>query len=106
MGILDLFKKKNKKETIIDSMDDQELRDKIQRQSIELIKNEIGEIDHNSSIDIQYKYLERVENKGLQSLYIVKVDSRPFYFCIQNGDIQLLSDEAKDFFDFDEEDSY
>ena len=85
-------------------MDNQQIKDSIKNQSIELIKNDNNIIEANSKIDIKFKYLEKVENRGLQSLYIVRVDDKPFYFQIENDEILLLSEEASKFFDFEDDD--
>ena len=87
MGLLDLFKNNKKEIKTIDYMDNQQVKESIKNQSIELIKNDNNKIEANSKIEIQFKYLEKVENRGLQSLYIVKVDDKPFYFQIEDDKI-------------------
>ncbi len=104
MGLLDLFKNNKKEIKTIDYMDNQQVKESIKNQSIELIKNDNNKIEANSKIEIQFKYLEKVENRGLQSLYIVKVDDKPFYFQIEDDKILLLSEEASKFFDFEDDD--
>ena len=68
-----------------------------------MIKKENYQIDSNSKIDIFFKYLDNVEHKGLQSLYIIKIENDTFYFSISDDSIQLLDDSAKSFFDFSNE---
>lgn len=104
MGLLDLFKNNKKEIKTIDYMDNEQVKESIKDQSIELIKNDNNKIEANSKIDIQFKYLEKIENRGLQSLYIVKVDDKPFYFQIEDDKILLLSEEASKFFDFEDDD--
>ena len=104
MGLLDLFKNNKKEIKTIDYMDNQQVKESIKNQSIELIKNDNNKIEANSKIEIQFKYLEKVENRGLQSLYIVKVDDKSFYFQIEDDKILLLSEEASKFFDFEDDD--
>lgn len=104
MGLLDLFKKNQKEVKTVDCMDNQQIKDSIKNQSIELIKNDNNIIEANSKIDIKFKYLEKVENRGLQSLYIVRVDDKSFYFQIEDDKILLLSEEASKYFDFEDDD--
>ena len=103
MGIFNLFNKEKKENRIVDHMNDEQLKEKIKNTSIEMIKKEHEEIDVNSKIEICFKYLENVEHKGVQSLYLIKIDNETFYFSISNDSIQLLDDSAKSFFDSDEE---
>lgn len=61
-----------------------------------LIKKRINNDDENVIID--FKYLEKTNN-GLQSMFIICVDSNNFYFNISNNKIKLLSDSVKEFFE-------
>lgn len=63
-----------------------------------LVKNnKANNIDINS-VNVNFKYIDRTNN-GLQSMFVVCIDSNNFYFNISNDKMQLLSDNAKDFFD-------
>ena len=103
MGIFNLFNKGKNENRKVDHMNDEQLKEKIKNTSIEMIKKENKEIDIKSKIEIRFKYLENVEHKGLQSMYIIIIGNKTFYFSISNDSIQLLDDSAKNYFEFDEE---
>lgn len=103
MGFLNLFNKKQPEPRKVDHMNDQKLKDSIKEQSIIMLKNEGKEIDSDSNVEISFKYLDNVENSGLESMYTLKVNDEIFYFAISKDAIQLLDDSAKSFFEFDEE---
>lgn len=106
MGIFNLFGKNSKKPTrVIDHIDDEGLKEKIKSMSVDLIRKDGNEVNDNSRITIDFKYLQNVENSGLHSMYIVEVDGRPFYFSIEKDNIELLDEKALKYFNFsDDED--
>lgn len=87
---------------IADCMNDTQLQNEIREESIEIIKEEYEEYK-NSDIDnkatIDFKFLKRYRDEGLNSVYSVSYDSKVFSFYIKNDEIHLV--RVPDIRDFD-----
>lgn len=95
--MFNLFKKNNNE--VINEINNEELKQKIKNMAIDILikDNEINNVDEKN-ITINFKYLDKTNN-GLQSMFIICIDSNNYYFNISNNEIQLLSDSMKPFFD-------
>ncbi len=99
MGLFNFKKKEILQDKQTDEINNEELKQNIKKIATEIV-TKTYKIDciENSNIEIRFQYLVRT-SKGLQSMFILSIDGKDYYFNITKDDFQLLDESVKQLFD-------